>query len=286
MIYLLIATLLWSFSFGLIKYNLAGIDPYFISFARLFLSMLLFIPFYRKINFERKISFLLFVNGAVQFGFMYEAYVLSFNFLKAHEVALFTILTPVYVTLYYDFLNKNLNIRFFLLAILSVFGAGIIVYSRLSSSNLWIGFLLVQFANICFAVGQINYKRIKTRIQEINDNAAMLIMYSGATAVSIVFAATMIRTVNLNFTFSQILVMLYLGIIASGIGFFLWNYGVTKVSSGILSTFNNLKIPFGITISLFFFNETVNLLRFLSGSLIIISAIILSNKSGEEHVKN
>jgi drug/metabolite transporter (DMT)-like permease len=285
MIYLFLATLIWSFSFGLIKYNLAGIDPYLLSFMRLFLSMILFIPFYRKINFDKKNTLILFINGAIQFGLMYETYILSFNFLKAHEVVLFTILTPIYVTLYYDWLNKSLSLRFLLFSALSVIGSGIIVYSRLSSSDLWIGFMLVQFSNICFAVGQINYKRIKTRIQEINDNAAMFIMYSGAAAVSILFAAIMIRTVSIDFTFSQVLVILYLGIIASGIGFFLWNYGSVKVSSGILSTFNNLKIPFGITISLFFFNEAVDFLRFILGSLIIISAIILSNKSGKEHVK-
>ena len=45
MIYLLAASLLWSFSFGLIKGTLSELDPNLVSFIRISISLLIFLPF-------------------------------------------------------------------------------------------------------------------------------------------------------------------------------------------------------------------------------------------------
>jgi drug/metabolite transporter (DMT)-like permease len=45
MIYLLITTLIWAFSFGLIGNTLKGIDPLQIADTRLLLALLIFIRF-------------------------------------------------------------------------------------------------------------------------------------------------------------------------------------------------------------------------------------------------
>lgn len=286
MIYLLIASILWSFSFGLIKYNLSGVNSFLLAFARLFLSFILFLPFFKKDLFRDKNFNKYFLWGAIQFGLMYEAYILSFNYLLAHEVALFTIITPLYVSLYQDLLNKKLNPNNLLFAFMSVIGAGVIVFSKLLSTNLWIGILLVQISNICFALGQINYKLIKEKTPGINDNQAMLIMYAGAVVVASVFSLIFIKEINFSFSIEQIVIIIYLGLIASGVGFFLWNFGASKVNAGTLSTFNNLKIPLGIVVSLIVFNEKADFVKLTIGSLLIILSIIFSNKFGANHAKN
>ena len=45
----------------------------------------------------------LIVYGAIQFGLMYGCYMLAFQYLPSHLVAIFSILTPVYVVLIYNF---------------------------------------------------------------------------------------------------------------------------------------------------------------------------------------
>jgi len=42
---LLLVSIAWGFSFGLIKGNLTGIDSNFISFARMAFSLVVFLPF-------------------------------------------------------------------------------------------------------------------------------------------------------------------------------------------------------------------------------------------------
>lgn len=279
MIQLIVTTFIWAFSFGLIKYQLRNLDSNFITFARLVLAFFIFLPFIRDLKLNSKTFFKLMMNGVLQFGLMYEAYNFSFKFLQAHEVALFTIFTPVYITLYSDFLEKRSNIKFLFYSIFSVLGAGIIVYSKLSTTNLWMGFILTQIANISFAIGQINYKNIMQRNKDIKDNEAMLTMYFGGLIIpSLIVFLSENKTMFL-LSRNEIIVLFYLGIVASGLGFFLWNSGIKKVNAGIISTFNNLKIPAGFFVSLIFFNEKIDLIRLILGSVLIILSIYLSTKS-------
>ena len=44
---LFIVSLIWAFSFGLIKDRLAGLDANFVAAARLLISLLIFLPFLR-----------------------------------------------------------------------------------------------------------------------------------------------------------------------------------------------------------------------------------------------
>lgn len=74
----------------------------------------------------------------------------------------------------------------------------------------------------------------------------------------------------------QWLTLLYLGILASGVCFFCWNYGARKVNAGMLAVSNNLKIPLAIACSALFFGEHINLTQLLFGSGIILLALLLN----------
>ena len=75
-------------------------------------------------------------------------------------------------------------------------------------------------------------------------------------------------------THTQLAILVYLGLVASGIGFFLWNRGARLVSAGQLAVMNNLKIPLGVAVSLLIFRETAGLYSLLAGSLLIAVALL------------
>ena len=83
MFYLLLVSLIWAFSFGLIKNQLAGLDANFIAAARLLASVIVFLPFLRIKNLPKKQMISLFFAGAIQFGVMYIAYNYAFQYLKS-----------------------------------------------------------------------------------------------------------------------------------------------------------------------------------------------------------
>ena len=94
MIYLVIATVCFSLSFGLIKSQLAPLDSNFVVFCRLFIATLFFLPFIKKMDLKK--HFLAALIGVIQFGVMYLCFIKAFKFLQGNEVALLTTTTPIY----------------------------------------------------------------------------------------------------------------------------------------------------------------------------------------------
>jgi len=278
---LLITSFIWAFSFGLIKKYLGGLDAGFVAFVRLALSFLLFLPLLRP----RKISFVmtlrLFLMGMVQFGLMYVFYIQSFRFLAAHQVALFTIFTPLYVAAADDLWEKRFRQLHFWTALLAVAGTAVIVYSTWQNKNLLSGFFLVQASNVCFAVGQVCYRRLLPRRPGWQDRDGFAWLYLGGTAAALLAMLFFSGPLDLRLNGSQVMVLLYLGLLASGVGFFLWNVGATRVSAGTLAVFNNVKVPLAVLVSLLFFAEQTDLARLVLGGAVILLALVLNSRCGK-----
>jgi drug/metabolite transporter (DMT)-like permease len=269
MLYLLLVSIAWAFSFGLIKGNLAGVDSNFVSFARMTFSLLVFLPFVRFKKIHPKRMLQLAFTGFLQFGIMYIAYTASFKYLKAYEVALFTIFTPIYVTLINDALRKKFTFAFLLTSLLAVVGTYVIEQGQALSSGIWFGFLLVQISNLGFAFGQVYYRRLMADEKDLKDKDVFGILYLGAFIgtgfVSLIFTPFG----SLQLTPTHWWTLLYLGTFASGICFFIWNFGA-------LAIFNDLKIPLAILVSLVVFGEKTNLVSLLSGGAIIATSLALN----------
>jgi len=283
MIYLLIVSIIWAFSFGIIKDNLTGLDSNFVAFARMVISLLIFLPLLRFQKLKLKSTIQLVLIGMVQYGLMYVTYILSYQYLQAYQVALFTIFTPIYVTLINDILEKKFHSLFFGSAILSVAGTAIIVFTSIKQIELQLGFLFMQISNLSFAFGQVYYKKLMKRIPEKTDVSIYGLLYLGAVLFTGLFTLFTTDYPNLTLSTNQIFSLLYLGILASGICFFLWNSGARKTDTGTLSVFNNIKIPLAIFVSLIFFNESADITRLLIGGTVILGALVLSQKLAKKN---
>jgi drug/metabolite transporter (DMT)-like permease len=73
----------------------------------------------------------------------------------------------------------------------------------------------------------------------------------------------------------QILTLAYLGIIATGLGFFWWNIGATRVDTGVLAAANNAKIPLAVLVSIFVFSSQAKLLPTLTGLAVVVVAMLI-----------
>src|SRR6478736_3058994 len=169
MLYLIFVSLLWAFSPGLIKDRLAGLDSSFVTFVRLGLALLIFLPFVRVRWLSLRTSSTLLFLGAVQFGAMYLAYNESFKHLASHEVALFTLTTPIFVTLLSDALDRKLHPRSLAAAVLAVAGTAVVVFQGKELKPTLLGLGLVQLSNLAFAVGQVGYKKFREKNGAVQD---------------------------------------------------------------------------------------------------------------------
>lgn len=282
---LLLVSLLWAFSFGLIKHlSGGGIDGTFLSATRLGLALLVFLPFLRFRGLAPRTALALAGIGAVQFGLMYLAYNESFRFLAAHEVALLTLTTPVFVTLLADAFDRTLRVRALLAALLAVLGGAAIVVKTVPIAGTFIGVLLIQLSNLAFALGQILYRRLRAQHPALRDRDVFALLYAGAFLVAL--AATFTRDMSVELTPPRILVLLYLGLVASGLGFFLWNLGATRVTAGTLAAMNNAKIPLAVAVSLVVFGESADLPRLALSATLMGAAVWLAGRSPHSSAKN
>jgi carboxylate/amino acid/amine transporter len=278
MLLLILVTLIWGFSFGLIKGNLTGIDPYFIAFIRMTFSLLVFLPFLRIRKLPRPALLKLMLTGAIQFGIMYIAYFFSFQTLQAYEVALFTILTPIYVILIDDGFQHKFRYQFLLTAFLAVIGTAVISYNGIASGQALTGFLLVQVSNIAFAFGQVYYRRVMRPMDGYRDRDVFGLLYLGAFLITGISCAALTNWSTVQLGFTQYWTLAYLGIIASGLSFFLWNKGARQVDTGTLAIFNDLKVPVAVLISVVVFGESVNLVSLAVGGTIVVLALVLNGR--------
>lgn len=279
MIYLLAVSLIWSFSFGLIKHNLAGVDSNFVAWARMFLALPVFLPLLRLGGISSAHRLRLMVIGAVQYGLMYMTYLYAFRFLEAYEVALFSILTPIFVTLINDLYQRRVQGFYLTMAVMAVLGAVVIRYEGGSFEGVLAGFVFMQLSNICFAFGQIEYRRLRRENPEWKDRQIYALLYLGAfvvTTISATISGGWASAAELSMR--QILVLIYLGVVASGLGFFLWNKGAVTTNPGTLAVFNNLKIPIAILVSLVMFGEQTDIPRLLIGGGVMVLAVVLAER--------
>ena len=188
MVYLLFVSLVWAFSFGLIGNTLTGVDSFLVATIRLGCASLLFIPFLiiHDISVRDRVRLLLY--GAIQFGLMYSLYMRAFHYIPSHQVAIFSILTPVYVVLINDIRQSKFSGRYLLVAILSVVGAGVIKAKVVPSGDIWTGFMLMQGAGLTFAFGQVAYRDWKHNHHLLNDRNVFSLLTIGGTLCAACFS--------------------------------------------------------------------------------------------------
>lgn len=278
MVYLLVVSIIWAFSFGLIKNQLAGLDANFIAAARLFVSLLVFVPFLKIKGLNKKQTWQLLLVGAVQYGVMYIAYNYAFGYLQAYEVALFTIFTPIYVTLINDAIRRRMHWVSLLATVLTVIGTAIVRRGGVIQSDIITGFLIVQISNLGFAFGQIYYREVMKSLPSTKyDNLRVFgLLYLGGFITAGLSALMFTPWQSFQITGEQVLVLLYLGAIASGLSFFLWNVGARKVNAGTLAIFNDLKIPLAVIVSILFFGEQANWFNLLVGGGFAVVALVFN----------
>jgi drug/metabolite transporter (DMT)-like permease len=277
---LVAVSIIWAFSFGLIKGKLTGLDSGLVASIRLILCFLCFIPFIFRVSLL-KMRLRLMVLGVVQFGIMYLAYIQSYQYLPGYLVAVFTIFTPFYVIALNTIFDKSSrDTKTLAMAgaavLFSIAGAAVIVFKTPGQDEFLIGFLILQLANIAFAIGQWNYQRWADQ----DSNAGnMTWMYLGAALFASLVSFPQLDWVNVVISDEQIMVLLYLGIIASGLCFYLWNSGSKQVSPATLAVMNNGYIPVAVIASIVLFSEEVDLVRLVVGGGLILLSIVISYKT-------
>jgi carboxylate/amino acid/amine transporter len=270
---LILATAIWAFSFSLIGQFLSGkVDPYFSAWMRTALALLIFIPLIWKDRKNWKQGCILGGIGAVQLGLMYLFYYQSFERLSVPEVLIFTIFTPLYVAAADDLLQKRIRARHLVTACLAVIAAAVIRWGQVQS-GFWTGWMLIQACNACFAIGQVAYRKCNQSWEHRSLSKPSFGYFHAGAFLICSLSLLLMGSQKYPTTPEQWWVLIWLGVVASGIGYLLWNRGATQVDAGTLAAMNNALIPAGLLVNLTLWQQEVDWLRLTSGSAILLLAL-------------
>tara|TARA_Y100000768_G_scaffold382069_1_gene361779 strand:- start:242 stop:1075 length:834 start_codon:yes stop_codon:yes gene_type:complete len=271
-IYLILVSILWSFSFGIIKYGLSGIDSSFISLMRNLIAFLFFASLtlynFKKFIFDIKLILI----GAIQFGLMYVLYIQSYQYLPAYLIATFTITTPIFIGIFSQLLqNKSFSLSGIFSILLVVLGSLMMRFNIVNPLDYWLGFFLIQCANICFAIGQIMFKKWYSKNTSVDIIYNFSQMFFGAVLITSMFSIINSTNIGMLNTYN-LFALLFLGLFSTGFGFLAWNLGSLQVSNERLAVMNNVVIPIAIFNSFLIFGEAINPMLFVPGLVLFYLA--------------
>lgn len=274
--YLLIVTALWAFSFSLIGEYLAGqVDSDFAVLVRVLIAVLVFLPFTLWRGLPRRMLAGFWLAGALQFGITYLCLYRSFQVLTVPEVLLFTVLTPIYVTLLDDALARRFSPWALLAALVAVGGGVIIRFDKLEGDYL-LGFVLLQIANATFAAGQVLCRRLLLHYQPAQPLHRFFgHFFLGALLLVLPSFLLFGDAQKLPQTAVQWGVLAWMGLFATALGLYWWVKGSTRVDAGTLAIMNELHVPAGLLVNLLIWNRDFDLPRLAAGAAVILLAMAL-----------
>lgn len=285
---LVIVSCLWAFSFGINKQWVAGADPVLVSFLRLALALLALLPWLRLPKAGRGAVPALLGIGAVQFGLMYVALNYCFIVLQAYQVALFTVMTPLYVAGLHAWRRRRASGAVFGAAALALAGAALVERWSADRSTFWSAFAVMQGSNLAFAWGQLAYAGWRRRNPLESDLNVFGWLYLGGAGVTGLWAALGGGWGELaGYAPGRWAALGYLGLVASGAGFYLWNTGALRVKAGVLAVMNNLKSPLAVVVSIVFWGAYAAMaprdwLFLAAGAACILGAAAAAQRSASE----
>lgn len=275
--HLLAVTLLWAFSFSLIGEYLAGrVDSDFAVLVRVAIAALVFVPLMRWRGLPGRLLGGFWLAGALQFGVTYLCLYRSFAVLTVPEVLLFTVLTPIYVTLLDDALARRFNPWSLVAALVAVVGGVFIRFHTLEGDYL-LGFLLLQLANATFAAGQVLCRRLLARYpvdQPLHRFFGHFFL--GALLLALPSWLLFGNPDKLPQTAMQWGVLLWMGLFATALGMYWWVKGSTRVDAGTLAVLNELHVPAGLLVNLLIWNRDADLPRLALGGTVILASLWLN----------
>ncbi|GHU27512.1 putative membrane protein [Betaproteobacteria bacterium] len=272
--YLTLVTLLWAFSFSLIGEYIAGqVDSDFAVLMRVLIAAAVFIPFTRWRNLPWRLVGGFWLAGALQFGVTYLLLYRAFTVLTVPEVLLFTVLTPIYITLFDDSLAKRFNPWSLLAAAVAVTGGVIIRFHKIEGDYL-IGFLLLQLANATFAAGQVLCRQLLAKYPTKQPLYRFFGHFFLGAMVLVIPSFLLFGDMSrLPQTAVQWGVLTWMGLFATALGMYWWVKGSTLVDAGALAIMNELHVPAGLIVNLLIWNRGADLRTLAMGGTVILFSL-------------
>jgi len=281
----ILATIIWSGNFIVARAVNKDIPPVSLNFYRWLTASVIILPFaYHQFKKEWKTVrqswhylFWISLTGISLFNtFVY----VGAHYTSAINLALIgTTSSPIMSILFARiFLNERIGLLKMVGLLLCIIGVLFLLskgdFQNLVHLQFGTGDLWVLLAAFCFSVYNTMVKKKPVAISPVN---FLFVIFSLGTLLVLPFYAWEVSsTAAVQWNYKLLLAVLYLGVGASVICFFIWNIAIGKLGAGRTALFGNLIPVFSSIEAALFLHEDFTRVHILS-MIIIFTGIVLAN---------
>ena len=276
MIYLLLASFLWGTSFIAGKFAYETLDPALVVLFRLIIAGVILFPITLRFIKEnsksevnwRKIALLGFLTYPATFLLQF----IGLQYTSASSAATMIGIEPLMVILVGQlFFKEKASLDIWLLGTIAFIGVFLLVGLSDSEEISLIGCLLVLASTIVVALW---LRLSKSVLGNLNPKVYTALSLQLGTLIGLPFMLLLVKDWNINFSYSSIIALLYLGIGCSLFANWAWNKGLSETETNKSGIFLALEPVFGVLFSIILLNDSLSFTSWVGVALVILSASV------------
>jgi drug/metabolite transporter (DMT)-like permease len=273
LIFLLSTSAIWGISYIFTKIAVQSIPPMTLASIRFFLASLILSLFALK---KRKRGFFLSKDAALSglFGvtlyFFFENY--SLKLTNPSDAALIVSSAPILAIIFYDMLERHFNIIEYIGSISAFVGLFFVIYGGQFSEGSSIFGNIIAFGA---AISWVGYTYFFEKHSNSTTSGTLAISLWGMIfTIPIAIFEIFVLKMPVSFNPGAITGILYLSILASALGYFMWGMGI-KLWGGKYSTIWIYTIPIFTVFADVVFLKNVPTFFFYLGASLVATGMIL-----------
>ncbi|EIJ70775.1 DMT family transporter [Haemophilus parahaemolyticus] len=276
MFYLLLASFLWGTSFIAGKFAYETLDPALVVLFRLIIAGVILFPITLRFIKEnsksevnwRRIALLGFLTYPATFLLQF----IGLQYTSASSAATMIGIEPLMVILVGQlFFKEKASLTIWLLGTIAFIGVFLLVGLSDNEEISLIGCLLVLASTIVVALW---LRLSKSVLGNLNPKVYTALSLQLGTLIGLPFMLLLVKDWNINFSYSSIIALLYLGIGCSLFANWAWNKGLSETETNKSGIFLALEPVFGVLFSIILLNDSLSITSWVGVALVILSAAV------------
>ncbi|AKI96914.1 DMT family transporter [Kosmotoga pacifica] len=222
-VFLATTSVMWGISYLFTKVAVQSLPPMVLALLRFVLAILILFPLSMKEH--KKLIFRFSTMMAGVFGvtlyFLFENYGLKYT--SPSDASIIVSSAPILTLIFYDVLHRKFDFLEYAGTIVAFIGVALIIYGgKFTESSSIVGNLLAFGA----AISWTGYTFFFDRANDSSLTANVEVMLWGILFILPFAVFEIFTTERINISLQAITGVLYLGIFASALGYFLWGKGI------------------------------------------------------------
>lgn len=286
---LILTTLIWGSTYSIAKIGLQNIEPFTLGLIRGILATIILCIFciinglLKEILFFIKKHFFLalilgvlgmfFIQSFQNFGLKYSSSIMGGILINTSPI--FVLLLSVLFLKEHANYNKIIGIivGFIGIIMITIIGED---FSKFNTQNTFLGNIMLLGVSISWATYIVMAKKI---LREFHPLTLTFISYAMGT---LFFIPTVLFTEDIalvsTYDLQSWLIILYLGILGSGVAYLLWNYGLKYLEASKASVYSYLSPVLALLFGFLLLHEKISIFDAL-GAILIFGGVYISQQT-------